>query len=581
MTIIKFYNSFVKIFSSKQKKEIYILLFLSIIAMILETLSIASIFPLLDYIFGGSLENQGYFFLNNDFLNIKNENILLFFIILFILIFFLKATYLTFFSHRKNKFVYDIRTYQTNNLFKSYLYEDYYFHIKNNTANLIRNLNDANLLSVFARSIVELFAEIIMFFGILIFLIIISPTATISLTIFFGLIGIIFYKTVQSKASKWGLEAQNYRGLKFKNMNESFGSIKDIKIMGKELNFLNIFSNNNVLENYFTKKHSFIVSLPKIWFEWLAVLALISVVFYLTKNVKNNSEIIPILGVFALAAYRLIPSITRIGNHLQDMKFCLPVVGPYMKDSLHINFNNTSLLEKEKNFKLVFENKISIENLTYKFPDTEKNILADLDLEIKKGQCIGIHGESGAGKTTLINLILGLLKPTSGKISIDNFNIANNAKNWQSLISYIPQNVFITDDKIINNVALGETPEQINLKKINFSMKTSRIYDFVSSLPKGAHTNCGELGEKLSGGQRQRIGIARALYRNSEVLIFDEFTNFLDTNNEKNILQEIKQMNNKTRIIVSHNLEVLKYCDAVYELKNHKIRESDLKINEK
>ena len=130
-------------------------------------------------------------------------------------------------------------------------------------------------------------------------------------------------------------------------------------------------------------------------------------------------------------------------------------------------------------------------------------------------------------------------------------------------------------------MALGETPEQINLKKINFSMKTSRIYDFVSSLPKGAHTNCGELGEKLSGGQRQRIGIARALYRNSEVLIFDEFTNFLDTNNEKNILQEIKQMTNKTRIIVSHNLEVLKYCDAVYELKNHKIRESDLKINEK
>jgi ABC-type bacteriocin/lantibiotic exporter with double-glycine peptidase domain len=581
MTIIKFYNSFVKIFSKKQKKEIYVLFFLSIIAMILETLGIASIFPLLDYIFKGPLENEGYFFLNNNFLSIKSENILLFFILLFILIFFLKAIYLTFFSHKKNKFVYDIRTYQTNNLFKSYLYEDYFFHIKNNTATLTRNLNDANLLSVFARSVVELFAEIIMFLGILTFLIIISPAATISLTIFFGLIGIIFYKTVQSKASKWGLEAQNYRGLKFKNMNESFGSIKDIKIMGKELNFLNIFSKNNFQENYFTKKHSFIVSLPKIWFEWLAVLALIIALFYLTKNIKNNSEIIPILGVFALAAYKLIPSITKMGNYLQDMKFCLPAVRPYMKSSLHINFNNSSLLEKEKSVKLVFKNKIAIENLTYKFPDTEKNILADLDLEITKGQCVGIHGESGAGKTTLINLILGLLKPTSGKISIDNFNVVNNTQNWQSLISYIPQNVFITDDKIVNNVALGETPEQINLEKINSSMNTSRIYDFVSSLPEGVHTNCGELGEKLSGGQRQRIGIARALYRNSEVLIFDEFTNFLDTINEKNILNEIKQMTNKTRIIVSHNLEVLKYCDVVYELKNCKIRKSDLKINEK
>ena len=571
MEIVKFYNSFVKIFSSKQKKEIYILIFLSIIAMILETLGIASIFPLLDYIFGGSSENQGYLFLNKYFLNIKNENILLFFTILFILIFFLKATYLTFFSHRKNEFVYGIRTHQTNNLFKSYLYEDYFFHIKNNTASLIRNLNDANLLSVFARSIVELFAEIIMFFGILILLIIISPTATISLTIFFGLIGIIFYKTVQSKASMWGLEAQNYRGLKFKNMNESFGSIKDIKITRKESNFLNIFSKNNALENYYTKKNSFIVSLPKIWFEWLAVLALISVVFYLSKNVNNNSEIIPILGVFALAAYRLIPSIIRIGNYLQDIKFCLPAVGPYMKNSLNVNLNDTPLLEKEKNFKLVFENKISIKNLTYKFPETKKNILTDLDLEIKKGQCIGIHGESGAGKTTLINLILGLLKPTSGKISIDNFDITNNAKNWQSLISYIPQNVFITDDKIINNVALGETPEQINLKKINFSMKTSRIYDFVSSLPKGANTNCGELGEKLSGGQRQRIGIARALYRNSEVLIFDEFTNFLDKKNEIKIIKEISEMRDKTRILVSHSETALSMCSIVYELQNGKL----------
>ena len=579
MTFLKFYSSFVKIFSKSQKKEIYILLFLSLIAMMLETLGIASIFPLLEYIFQGSSNFERYSFFKNNF-DLKGERIIYFFIGAFILIFLIKAIYLTYFTYKKNKFVYDIRTFQTNNLFKSYLYKDYLFFIKNNSANLIRNLNDATLLSVFGRSLVELFAEIIMFIGIIIFLIILSPTATISLTLFFGLVGTIFFIMVQSKASKWGEESKYYRGTKIKNMKESFGAIKDIKIMGKELNFVNNFSLNNTQENYFNKKHAFVVNLPRIWFEWLAVLALIFVVNFLTQKVEDNSNIIPIMGVFALAAYRIIPSITRIGNYLQEMKFCLPAVEPYMNDGSHFHPIKKDLNGKRLNSKFKFRNKISIKNLSYKFPEAERYILDDLNVEILKGQFIGIHGESGSGKTTLINIILGLLKPTNGNIAVDDSDISNDTKNWQKLISYIPQNVFITDDKILNNVALGDKEEKIDFDKIDKSLKTSKIFDFVNSLPKGVNTNCGELGEKLSGGQRQRIGISRALYRNSEVLIFDEFTNFLDFTNEKKILNEIKEIDDKTRIIVSHNYEVLNNCDVVYELKNLKLKKSNLKIDE-
>ena len=329
MTFLRFYKSFIKIFSISQKREIFLLFFLSIFAMIFETLSIASIFPFLDYIFEGSKNLKDYYFLN-DILRPSSENYLIFLIIFFISIFFIKALYLSFFTYKKNKFIYDIRTFQTNNLFESYVHENYLFHINTNSANLIRNLNDANLLSVFARSVVDLFTEIVMFFGILIFLLILSPEITIGLTVFFGFLGLIFYKLVQTKASIWGEQSKIYRGLKLKNQKESFGAIRDIKILGKEKNFINIFSSNNFMENEYTKKHSFVLSLPKIWFEWLAVIAMVTLIMYLTQNLLDKSKIIPILGIFALAAYRLIPSISKISNYLQDMKFCLPAVEPFM-----------------------------------------------------------------------------------------------------------------------------------------------------------------------------------------------------------------------------------------------------------
>ncbi len=570
MTFLRFYKSFIKIFSISQKREIFLLFFLSIFAMIFETLSIASIFPFLDYIFEGSKNLKDYYFLN-DILRPSSENYLIFLIIFFISIFFIKALYLSFFTYKKNKFIYDIRTFQTNNLFESYVHENYLFHINTNSANLIRNLNDANLLSVFARSLVDLFTEIVMFFGILIFLLILSPEITIGLTVFFGFLGLIFYKLVQTKASIWGEQSKIYRGLKLKNQKESFGAIRDIKILGKEKNFINIFSSNNFMENEYTKKHSFVLSLPKIWFEWLAVIAMVTLIMYLTQNLLDKSKIIPILGIFALAAYRLIPSISKISNYLQDMKFCLPAVEPFMENQKYLErFDEIKSLEKTK--KINFKDKISVNNLSFKFPGTSEFILENLDFQIKKGECIGIYGRSGEGKTTLINLLLGLLVPNQGLITVDNKNINSTLKDWQKIISYIPQNVFITDDKIVNNIALGENDNKIDYNKINESVKISNIEEFISDLPKGLNTKCGELGERFSGGQKQRLGIARAFYIDAEILIFDEFTNFLDANNEQKIINEVSMLKGKkTIVMISHKISTLSKCDKIFKLEKKKL----------
>ena len=568
--MLKFYNSFKNIFSNKQKKQFFALFLLSILAMIFETLSIASIFPFLDYVFEGA-ENTKKLYLISDFLHPGQKNYLTYLIFIFVSIFLIKAVYLTYFTFKKNKFVYDVRTLQTNNLFNSYVNENYLFHIKTNSANLIRNLNDANLLSVYARSIIDLFAEIVMFSGILIFLLIVSPKITIVLTMFFGMLGIIFYKLVQTKASIWGEKSKIYRGLKLKNQKESFGAIKDIKILGKENKFIDIFSFNNSQENEFTKKNSFVLSLPKIWFEWLAVVAMVVLIVYLTQSTADKSKIIPILGIFALAAYRLIPSISKISNYFQEMRFCLPAVEPFIKNRKYIEKSGQkSKFDNKK--KIIFTDKIEIQNLTYKFPNTNENILYGLDLQIKKGECVGIYGRSGVGKTTLINLLLGLLTPSSGNIYVEKKNINDDLKNWQSIISYIPQNVFITDDKIINNIALGEDRHKIDLDKVKESLKISNLNDYVNSLPEGLDTNCGELGERFSGGQKQRLGIARAFYVDSDILIFDEFTNFLDTNNERKILEEVRSLKGKkTIVMISHKISTLSHCDKLYKLENKKL----------
>ena len=569
--ISKAYQSFSKIFSLKEKRRFSFLFALSIVAMIFETLSIASIFPLLNIVFEGTNNLKNYEILN-VISNLDNEKFLVLLIFIFISIFLLKAIVLTFFSYKKNEFIYDIRTTQTNNLFESYIYEDYLFHINNNSAQLIRNLNDATLLSVFARSLIEFFAEIIMFLGVFIFLLVLSPKVTICVALLFCVVGITFYKIVQSKAIIWGEQSKVYRGVKLKNLKESFGAIRDIKILGKELNFLELFSNNNRAENFFTRKHSFVASLPKIWFEWLVVIVMVLIIMYLSKGFETNTSIVPFLGVYALAAYRIVPSITRISNYLQEMKFCLPAIEPYLNIKTRINNNpNQSKININNGKKFKFDKEIELKNISYSFPNTSSKIFDDVNFKIKKGQTIGIHGVSGAGKTTLINIIMGLLKSDKGDILVDDQSIYQNFKNWQKIISYIPQNVFLLDDSIINNVALGEKRENIDIKNFEKSLKLSRIYDFVYSLPKNINTNCGELGDKLSGGQKQRIGISRALYRNSDVLIFDEFTNFLDKRNEEEILEDVKNMSGKTKILISHNFKVFKYCDEIYELKNKKL----------
>ena len=569
--IFKFYEIFIKIFSSDQKKQFFILIIFSIIAMMLETLSLATIFPILDMFFNESSKIKEYQVFEKIYSLSNKELFIIFILIIFLLVFFIKAIYLTFFLHKKNSFVYDIRNLQTNNLLKSYIYNDYLFHLDNNSASLIRNINDANLLSVFARSLIDFTSEIILFTGILIFLFIIYPGLTLSISLFFIIISIIFFKIFQSKINFYGEKSRYHRGKKLKNLKEIFGGIREIKIFGQESNFLKIFTKNNFFENDLTRKHTFIVALPKIWFEWFTILILCILLIFSVKKVDDSNSIIPLLGLYLFAAFKIVPAVIRITNLLQNMRFSLPSIRPYISNKHQIEgeiLENQKNIEK-KNTTFGFEKKIDINNLEYEYPSNKRKIFDNLNISINKNQIIGIHGESGSGKTTLINLLLGLLRPNHGKILVDEKDISSDVSGWQKKISYIPQSIFITDEKILNNVALGVPNKEININRVKECLKFANLIEFVNELPDGINTNCGELGDKISGGQKQRLAIARAFYNNAEVLIFDEFTNNLDQENETKIMEDILKLKNKTRIIVSHSSKVLSYCEKVFEIKKN------------
>ena len=567
-------NQYFKVLDKYQKKQFLIILIFTFFAMIFETFSIISILPFLEVFFNDNnsfLNYEVFKFLNLD--NLEKNKIYIFVMSFVIIVFSLKAIYLSYFSFKKYKFLFDFKTKQSNKLFLSYLYKPFAFHINTNSAQLIRNLNDSTLATVFLRYIIECLTEIFVFLGILIFLMFIDFQLTILALLFFGLIGFLFHRSIQKRSSKWGELRRVFSGLKLEELNKGFGAIRDIKLLDKEKTFAKYFSNNLKKENDADFKNSFVLNMPRIWFEWLTMITMLAVVFYLSDYPK--SEIIVIVGLFAVSAYRLIPSLTRIMNGIQMIKYCQPAIKPYLDDL--INFED---FEKKTNINLngniKFEKKIDLKNIHFRYSPEKEDVFKDISLTIHKDSFIGIYGESGVGKTTLINIILGLLEPSKGSVLADEINISKNKKKWHKLISYIPQNVFIIDDKISKNIALGIDEDKIDLQKLENSTKLSRIQKFIYSLPNKFETNCGELGEKLSGGQRQRISISRALYRNAEILIFDEFTNFLDPKNEEEILKDVKLMKNKTRIVVSHSKAVLKYCDIVYKLHNNSLERTDI-----
>ena len=400
------------------------------------------------------------------------------------------------------------------------------------------------------------------------FLFIFKPILTFSAIIFFGISGIIFYKNIQLKNKAWGSIKQKNNILIFNQIKQSFGAIKELIILGRVHYSVKKFFNYSKNSADAEFKQGFIITLPRIWLELFGIIGINIVLIFIIYSNQDISTFISTIGLFVVILYRLMPSITRIMNSIQQIKFFEPII-----ENVHnqlFNDKNYIINKVDINKKLIFKKDIKIKNISYSYKENQNLILDNLNFNINKNSFIAIIGQSGVGKTTLINIILGLINPDKGVIEVDGVDIKNDLKSWRNIIGYVPQDIYLNDDLLYKNIAFEVPEEEINFDLVNKVIALSQLTKFVQMLPKGINTEIGELGDKISGGQRQRIGIARALYNQPELLIFDEATNALDHKTEESIIKEINLLKNKKTIIfVSHRINILQKYAEIYELSNN------------
>jgi ABC-type bacteriocin/lantibiotic exporter with double-glycine peptidase domain len=558
---------FFKLLNQKEKKFFFPICLIILFSSILEILGIGLLIPFFDLI----LKNKSYFY-TNYFQNYIDQfgynNLIFYFTILIFFLFTFKTIFLIFSSFFQLKFIKNININISKKLLKLYLNKPFIFYLQNNTSFLIQNINEVNSVALHIRSQLIFFSEILIFIGILILLFCNSLKITLLALFIFIIFGYFIQKFIFSETKLIGQKRLIVNQNRLKDLNEGFDGIRDIKIFGLENYFLSKFLDSNENSNTYEFKNAFNLSLPRFLLEWLLIfisLLLVFFIFYFT-NLTEIQKSISLLALFCISILRLIPSLLRIIQSKQQIKYTMPIVKKILEE-FNQEKNNNSYLLIEKIEKVIFDKDLIIENLNFSYKEAKKIILNNLNIKISFGKFLGIAGISGSGKTTLLSIILGLLKPDKGNVLVDDVSIFNNIKAWQAEIGYVPQNLYLIDDTIQNNIALGTLEENVNVDLLNRAINLACLEDLIHELPDGLKTNIGQKGINLSGGQRQRVGIARALYRQPKILILDEFTNALDKELEEKILKNIYSLKkNVTVIIVSHNSNVLENCDSVVNI---------------
>jgi len=565
--------------SRKHIKYLIILLLGMFIAAAIEMIGLGSIpiFIMIIIDIDVLINKFPTFFANDYIKSLEQDYITIYGGIILILIFLLKNIYLSLFLFFQGKVIKILKTYVTNKLFKKYINAPYNFHIKNNPSVLIRNLTQSvngaintilGTLSITRESLILIVIFILLFLN--------EPMVSISV---FGVLilitGLFMFFTRQTLISR-GEHVQFLRGDQLRIINHSLGSIRETKVLNRENYLTNLFT-HRVDE---IEKHTFFAYFlsvtPRLFLEFITVfaVAVIAILFVIIN--LSNEQILPIISLLAVCAIRLIPAFNLIVSSLSARRFSMASLKLVSREMVSIRiedkFRNKNLVGEKNYKKFSFKDQIKFENVFFSHENSNAKILQNVSLEIRQGQKVGIIGKSGAGKSTLIDLILGLIEPTKGKILLDDSNLDYNLKDWQKQIGYVPQDIYLLDDTIRNNIAFGLSESDISQEAILKSIELSRLKDYVSSLEKKENTVVGNRGIKVSGGQKQRIGIARALYHNPRILILDEATSSLDTINERKIMEEINDIaENITLIIVTHRHKSVSNCDKIYLLDNGKI----------
>ena len=558
----------------KNKKQFYFLFFLSLIGVFVELLSVAIVIPVVVFLIEQDpIEKFQILKPIFNYLSISNKKeIIAFSLFAIVIVYFFRFLFLIYLNYYKNLFSYNLSLNVKRDLIDKYLSQRYSYFFNDNSSRLIKNVivEVSQFTGGAINSIFYIFIDLFVISTVLISLIFFEPVISFIIAIFLCFVGLILNSFSKGRVLKWGKLRFDLDQTVMKSLLEIFNSIREIKVFNKKDFFVDNFIKKYSPLGYLAVKQQTFYAVIKQSYEMVTLFAFCILVFYLSSQNYSNQEILTTIGIFAIAAFRLLPLFSRLLLGVQDIKFYLPSINHLYEEFNELNKNIRLIGNLNQSKNLNIKDSIDIKNISYSY-DKDKKILDNISLKINKNDKIGIFGKSGSGKSTFVDIVFGLISPNNGSIYIDDkkLDLENDIFNYK--LGYVSQSSYLLDDTVQKNIAFGLNSEEIDQELILKSIQTAQMNDWLNGTKNGLETIIGENGKMISGGERQRIGIARTLYFDTEFIVLDEPTSSLDEETTNKFLDVLQSLKNKTIIMISHQKNNLSICNKIYEMKNGKL----------
>jgi ATP-binding cassette subfamily C protein len=486
----------------------------------------------------------------------------------------IKNLYMMFYDYVNHKFMLNRQHYLQNRIFRAYMNSPYTFFINRNSSELLRNINNevGKILSGTLRPLFFITLNSLMTVVIVAGLIVVEPLITGFGILFFGGFSYIFLRMTRDKLSYYGSESLHHRNTMTKAVLEGLHGFKDARVLSRENYFLNTFHGHSQKHKTYDIYRNLLNAMPRRIIEMIALSGILFIAVVMVLQERETTNIVPMIALFGAAVMKVRPSMNLVIENINQIRYNVHSVDAVYEDlKLLESYENRSETEEGVD-KLALHSEIELQDVWFSYPNSDEPAVKNINLTIPTNHAVAFVGPSGAGKTTMVDVILGLLEPQEGAIRVDGVDLFSNRNRWQKNIGYIPQFIYLLDDTIRRNICFGVPDDEVDEEMLETAIETAQLRELVESLSDGVETKVGERGVRLSGGQRQRIGIARALYRNPQVLVMDEATSALDNITERVLIDAIERLRgDKTLIMIAHRLTTVQHCDTIYMMKDAEV----------
>lgn len=576
-----------QIFDKKQKRQLVLLGFMIFIGGFLETLGVSTMIPVVTVLLTPEKVQEyidKYEVLGNicTAFHITNVNQVAVSLLLFLMaVYVIKNLYLLFLVYRQNTFITQNRNNMISRVMAEFLNRPYEQYLGADIPTVFR-ITDSDIPQTFSLmlAVLSLASEVVVSCLIFLVLLIQNVKMTLFVMFVFGVLTLVIVKVLKPRLNRIGAKNQEIQSRIAKWRIQATYGLKDVKVLNREEFFVRNYYETGKVGANVARNYAVLNNTPRLLIETIFIVSMLGYITIYINGGGDVSEMMTTIATFGVAAIRVLPSVNRINTYITEIAYATPSLN-FVYENLQQGMKTDAMLAERKansqKEKLKLDDKIELNHISFHYPDSDKNIFTDAHMVVPRGKSVGIMGSSGAGKSTIVDILLGLLHAQEGQITCDGVDIFKNYESWLAQIGYIPQSIYLIDESIRDNIAFGIDADKIDEKRIWEVLEEAQLKEFIEELPEGLDTTIGDRGIRLSGGQRQRIGIARALYHNPEILVFDEATSALDNETEAAVMEAVNSFHGKkTMVIIAHRLNTIEKCDIIYKVENEKIVETSL-----